>query len=149
MKTPYPELTETVKRVQDVIKKEEENFFGTIDAGLARIEKIFADMKAAGQATVQGAEAANLYTTYGVPPELFETMAARTTWPSTGPVSAAMAEHGDKSRTGEKTVMGRPIDAARRRCTDRFPGYETTRRRAKSSRKITGDHLTRSATTRK
>ena len=37
MSKAYPELTETVDRVSDVIKKEEDNFFGTIDDGLSRI----------------------------------------------------------------------------------------------------------------
>jgi alanyl-tRNA synthetase len=76
MKIPYPELQETAKRVADVIRKEEENFFGTIDAGLNRIERIFDDMRRDSRMTVGGGEAAELYQTYGVPPELFETMAA-------------------------------------------------------------------------
>ncbi len=76
MKTPYPELAETTQRVADVIKNEEANFLGTIDAGLAKTETIFAEMAKANRTTVNGAEAADLYQTYGVPPEVFETMAA-------------------------------------------------------------------------
>jgi alanyl-tRNA synthetase len=76
MRVPYPELLETAKRVADVIRKEEENFFGTIDAGLNRIERIFDEMRRGNRMTVSGGEAAELYQTFGVPPELFETMAA-------------------------------------------------------------------------
>jgi len=76
MKKPYPEIAETVERVQDVIKNEESNFFGTIDAGLARVEKIFGEMKSSNRTSVDGGEVADLYQTYGVPPEVFEAMAA-------------------------------------------------------------------------
>jgi alanyl-tRNA synthetase len=75
MKVPYPDLVETAERVASVIRKEEENFFATIDDGLSRIEKIFGDMQREGRVMVSGAEAADLYQTYGVPPELFENMA--------------------------------------------------------------------------
>ena len=63
MKTPYPELAETIERVQDVIRAEEKNFFGTIDGGLARIEKIFSEMRTKNQTTVNGSEVAELYQT--------------------------------------------------------------------------------------
>ena len=65
-----------VRRVAQVIEKEEENFFGTIDAGLAHIERVFGTMQSAGRTVVRGEDAARLYQTYGVPPELFEQMAA-------------------------------------------------------------------------
>ena len=76
MKRPYPELAETVKRVSGVIEKEEANFFGTIDAGLNRIDRVFDEMRRENRVTVDGAVAAELYQTYGVPPELFESLAA-------------------------------------------------------------------------
>ena len=70
MKRPYPELQETVKRVSSVIEKEEANFFGTIDAGLDHIKREFGEMRVENRTTVDGAVAAELYQTYGVPPEL-------------------------------------------------------------------------------
>ncbi len=76
MKGPYPELQSTIDRVSDVIRREESDFFSTIDAGLDRIASVFADMQRSGTAIVDGQEAASLYQTYGVPPELFQTMAA-------------------------------------------------------------------------
>ena len=54
MKPAYPELTETTARVADVIRKEEGNFFGTIDAGLVRIEKSFGTMRGGGRWAGQG-----------------------------------------------------------------------------------------------
>ncbi len=76
MNDPYPELTETVERVAGVIEQEEANFMGTIDNGLARIEKVFDQMKSERRGMVPPVEAADMYDTYGFPPELFETLAA-------------------------------------------------------------------------
>ena len=41
MRTPYPELGETVERVAQGIRNEEESFFATIDRGLSRAERLF------------------------------------------------------------------------------------------------------------
>src|SRR5262249_21627263 len=76
MRKPYPELSETITRVSQFTEKDKSNFCATIDAGLDRIERLFAQMKSEGRETVHGAEAAEMYTTHGFPPELFETMAA-------------------------------------------------------------------------
>ena len=76
MQNAYPELSETTKRVAGVIETEEANFLGTIDAGLDRINRVFEEMKKNNRGMVTGAEAAEMYTTHGFPPELFETMAA-------------------------------------------------------------------------
>ncbi|MCA9270873.1 MAG: alanine--tRNA ligase, partial [Planctomycetales bacterium] len=145
MKAAYPELTETVERVQEVIKKEERNFFGTIDAGLARIEKIFEDMQSSGRTSVDGSEAAELYTTFGVPAELFETMAAENNlafdWPG---FRAAMEEHGELSGKLVHTVMGDkgPIDAVKKVLHEcEFVGYETTEAKAEVKFIIAQDHL--------
>ncbi|QDV27390.1 alanine--tRNA ligase [Aureliella helgolandensis] len=76
MQSAYPELSETVTRVSEIICKEESDFFSTIGGGLERIEKVFATMTSSGSVMVDGSEAANLYQTYGVPPELFQAIAA-------------------------------------------------------------------------
>ncbi len=130
MKTAYPELEETTQRVSDVIKNEETNFFGTIDAGLARVERIFADMKGDNRTTVDGAEAAELYHTYGVPPEVFESMAAENNlafdWDG---YVRAMQQHGEASGKVVHTVMGDrgPVDAIKRVLHETpFLGYEAT-----------------------
>jgi alanyl-tRNA synthetase len=41
MAVPYPDLSETTDRVAKVIATEEEHFLGTVESGLARIERIF------------------------------------------------------------------------------------------------------------
>ncbi|MGI9458091.1 MAG: alanine--tRNA ligase [Aeoliella sp.] len=127
---PYPELEETVERVASVIEKEEANFFSTIDGGLNRIEKAFDDMRKENRTTVDGHVAAELYQTYGVPPELFEALAAEHNlafgWDG---YQDAMQEHGEASGKLTHAVMGAkgPIDSLKQahHKTD-FLGYETT-----------------------
>ena len=130
MKRPYPELGETVKRVSGVIEKEEANFFSTIDAGLNHIDRVFAEMRHDNRVTVDGAVAAELYQTYGVPPELFESLAAEHNlafdWQG---YHVAMEEHGEVSGKVQHTVMGAkgPIDSLKQALhSTEFLGYTTT-----------------------
>jgi len=128
MAPAYPELRETSERVSGVIRKEEENFFGTIDDGLARIEETFGTMRKAGRVAVDGSEAAELYQTFGVPPELFEAMAAEQNfafdWDGFG---KAMEEHGEASGKQQFDLFKTgPIEALKRVVhTTEFLGYET------------------------
>ena len=145
MQSAYPELGETAGRVSDVIRKEEENFFGTVDAGLARIEKIFDSMRSASRITVNGREAAELYQTYGVPAELFETLAAENNlafdWIG---YHKAMEEHGEVSGKVTHTVMGAvgPIDAIKKAMHRvEFLGYETTEATAELKYVVAQNHF--------
>jgi alanyl-tRNA synthetase len=101
MKSTYPELSETIERVSQVMKREESDFFSTIDSGLDRINRVFADMSSHGRLMVDGNEAASLYQTHGVPPELFQQIAAEKnfTFDWDG-YRQAMARHGDISGGG-------------------------------------------------
>jgi len=130
MKAAYPELTETAERVSSVIEKEEANFFGTIDDGLSRIERAFDDMRAADRVKVEGAVAAELYQTYGVPPELFEALAAEHNlafdWDG---YFKAMDDHGEASGKVQHAVMGAkgPIESLKHALhSSEFLGYEAT-----------------------
>ncbi|MGE0755704.1 MAG: alanine--tRNA ligase [Pirellulaceae bacterium] len=129
MKSPYPELSETVQRVANTIRAEEANFFGTIDAGLAKIERVFTDMASAGRVIVQGEEAADLYQTYGVPPELFESMASDRglTFDWDG-FREAMTRHGEKSgKIADIVFATGPMESLKASVKHtQFLGYETT-----------------------
>jgi alanyl-tRNA synthetase len=127
---PYPELVETTDRVAGVIQQEESNFFATIDGGLDRIERIFGEMKKSGRVAVSGEEAADMYTTHGFPPELFETLAAehnlKFDWPG---FRSEMERHGEESGAGRRVELFKsgPLDALKKTMhgTD-FLGYEKT-----------------------
>ncbi len=62
----YPELKENDKLIAQAIKEEEERFARTIDRGMIILDEL---LKKDG-ATIDGAEAFNLYATYGFPIEL-------------------------------------------------------------------------------
>ncbi len=138
MKQPYPELGETIERVSQVIEKEEDNFFSTIDGGLERINKIFQAMKSEGRMMVSGGEAADMYTTHGFPPELFETLAAEHnfTFDWAG-YDEAMKEHGKESGSERKIELFKsgPLDGLKKAMHGtEFVGYEM----ASASAKIVG-----------
>jgi alanyl-tRNA synthetase len=129
MRRPYPELAETVERVAGVIRREEESFLATIDGGIERIERLFAGLAQAGRDTVAGGDAAELYTTYGFPPELLETIAAerncRFDWPG---FAAAMEEHGRVSGAGSRIEVFAtgPLDSLKKTMHGSdFLGYDT------------------------
>jgi alanyl-tRNA synthetase len=131
MKNPYPELGVTVPRVAGVIEKEESNFLSTIDAGLERIERIFAQMQTEHRGMVAGAEAADMFQTHGFPPELFETLAAEHNFTfDWGGYAREMERHGVESGAGQrvgpfKTGAIESLKKAMHGST--FVGYQTTR----------------------
>lgn len=149
MSGAYPELKETIDRVAGVIEKEEANFFATIDGGLSRIETAFGEMRKENRTTVDGHVAAELYQTFGVPPELFEALAAEHNlafdWDG---YQQAMDEHGEASGKLTHTVMGSkgPIDSLKQaHHKSEFIGYETTQATASIIGIVAGrpgqDHL--------
>ncbi|MEZ6096370.1 MAG: alanine--tRNA ligase [Pirellulaceae bacterium] len=145
MRRPYPELSETIERVSSVIKREEETFLGSIDEGLARVERIFADSVNPATGMVYGRDVADLYQTYGVPPELFEAMAIEkgftVDWDG---YRDAMDEHSKTSGKIADTVMGNfgPIDELKKTVkSTKFVGYETTEHRSEIVGVIVNDVL--------
>lgn len=129
MKAAYPELGETVERVAQVVENEEAHFVGTIDSGLERVERIFAQMKGERRGTVAGGDAFELYQTYGFPPELFESMAAEHNftfdWPS---FQEEMKRHGEISGPTEKGALFKsdPLESLKKAMHgSRFVGYES------------------------
>ncbi|MCO6455902.1 MAG: alanine--tRNA ligase [Pirellulaceae bacterium] len=129
MKGPYPELLQSISRVQQVIRQEEQTFFATIDGGLARLERIFTDMEEDDRVMVDGQEAAELYTTYGLPPEVVQSLAAERnyTFDATG-FRTAMDQHGLVSGQAQFELFKTgPIEALKAALhLTEFLGYEAT-----------------------
>ncbi|SHG81155.1 alanyl-tRNA synthetase [Thermosyntropha lipolytica DSM 11003] len=75
MKDAYPELEERKGFVEEVIKREEERFFVTLNEGIRKVEEIIAKAKQEGRNIITGEEAFMLYDTYGFPMDLTEDMA--------------------------------------------------------------------------
>ncbi|MBL9124823.1 MAG: alanine--tRNA ligase, partial [Planctomycetaceae bacterium] len=125
-----PELGETVTRVAQVIEKEEANFLSTIDAGLDRLERILAEAKRENRTAITGREAADMYTTHGFPPELFQTLAAEhnLTFDWDG-FRREMEQHGLESGGGQRIELFQsgPLDALKKTMPGtEFLGYDAT-----------------------
>ncbi|MCG2682255.1 MAG: alanine--tRNA ligase [Planctomycetales bacterium] len=129
MKSPYPELSETTAAVAGAIEKEEANFLAALDVGLERIERLFKQMRDRRQGTVSGAEAAEMFQTYGFPPELFETLAAERNlafdWDG---FEKEMEKHGIESGGGRKVELFRhdPLEGLKKAMHgSEFIGYDS------------------------
>lgn len=141
-KTAYPELSQTVSRVSEAIEAEEKSFFSTIGGGMKRIGRLFEQMADEKTKTVPGDDAADLQTTYGVPPELVQTLAAEQnfTFDWDG-YRDAMDRHSIDSGGGQKVLFQTgPLETLKESLRETpFVGYEKTESSAIVKGIITGD----------
>ena len=72
MGTAYPELIAQQELIGKVMKEEEDSFLHTLETGIRLLDKKIEEAKAAGQKTLNGADAFVLYDTYGFPLDLTE-----------------------------------------------------------------------------
>ncbi len=72
----YPELRDSVQRIQTVIRQEEEQFLKNLENGQKLLADVFKKTKAAGSESVSGDDAFTLHATYGIPFEVTESLAA-------------------------------------------------------------------------
>lgn len=75
MESYYPEILEKRDFIEKIVKREEETFARTIDAGSVHLDELLAALKEAGETTVSGQDIFKLYDTYGFPVELTEELA--------------------------------------------------------------------------
>ena len=75
MESYYPEVLEKREFIEKIVKREEETFARTIDAGSGHLDSLLADLKTAGQDILEGKDIFKLYDTYGFPVELTEELA--------------------------------------------------------------------------
>ncbi len=132
MKGGYPELTDSVPRIQTVIREEEERFLRNLENGLRMLQDTFRKTRAGGSDVIAGAEAFDLHSTYGIPIEVTESLAAdqnlrvdmagfETARDAFSKVSRGTTEAADVFATG-------PLDTLKEAYHDgsKFLGYETT-----------------------
>ena len=123
----YPELSETTDRVADAIESEERAFFATIDGGVRRIDDLFDRMRSDSVTIVPGDDAADLNTTYGVPPELLQTIASERgfTFDWAG-YRAAMDRHAVDSGAGQVELFQTgPLESLKESLREtEFVGYD-------------------------
>ncbi|MFZ2694954.1 MAG: alanine--tRNA ligase, partial [Lactococcus raffinolactis] len=75
MQSYYPEVLEKRDFIEKIVKREEETFARTIDAGSKLFDEVISKLKAANKTTLDGADIFKLYDTYGFPVELTEELA--------------------------------------------------------------------------
>ncbi|MGZ7239464.1 alanine--tRNA ligase [Streptococcus pyogenes] len=75
MESYYPEVLEKHDFIEKIVKREEETFARTIDAGSGHLDSLLAQLKAEGKDTLEGKDIFKLYDTYGFPVELTEELA--------------------------------------------------------------------------
>lgn len=130
MKVTYPELTETVERVQRTMKTEEQGFLNVVESGIARVTPMIATLRESKQTSFPGEQLFELHTTYGVPIELTEKLTLDAGLvPDMEHYQRLMTEHEGTSNTGEKGVMGGggAVEQIKNEVkSTRFVGYEKT-----------------------
>lgn len=99
MESYYPEILEKRDFIEKIIKREEEIFARTIDAGSGHLDQLLAQLKAKGQDRLDGKDIFKLYDTYGFPVELTEELAEDAGYKiDHAGFTAAMKEQQDRAR---------------------------------------------------
>jgi alanyl-tRNA synthetase len=155
MGAAYPELRESVPRIQNVIRDEEERFLRTLENGLRLLEDTFRKTSAAGSDTIDGRLAFDLHQTYGIPVEITESLAADHNLRIDRPeFEAARSAHAATSRGSAEAAdvfATGPLDTLKEAYHDgsEFLGYETTEADARVIGIVEQNRLAESATTGK
>jgi alanyl-tRNA synthetase len=137
LKKPYPELAESVARVQTVVREEEEQFLKNLENGLKLLNDVFRKTKAAGSDVISGKDMFTLHATFGIPFEVTESLAAdHNLGVDRAGFEKAMAEHSKVSRgsTEAANVFATgPLDTLKEAFHhgSEFLGYTTTEAEAR------------------
>ncbi|MGQ0635493.1 MAG: alanine--tRNA ligase [Planctomycetaceae bacterium] len=130
MRRPYPETTQTVERVQLVVKAEEEYFLRTVDKGLKKLERCIETLRKEGRDMLSGDDAFDLHQTDGFLIELTEAIAARNNLKvDRGRFRELMERHrgvSGKEAFDDSVMKAGPLDVLRETCTGtEFLGYDS------------------------
>ena len=151
MARPYPELRDSIPRIQTVIREEEEQFLRNLEGGLRRLTDTFRKTKAAGSDTVSGDDAFDLQQTYGIPVEVTESLATDQNLAiDMAGVEARRKKHAEISRgtTEAAAVFATgPLDTLKESYHggSEFLGYDTTEAGGKVIGLLAHGHLADSA----
>jgi len=149
MRGGYPDLGETVPRVQMTIRAEEEQFLGTIERGLRKLEKSVENARKRNSDLISGEEAFDLHQTDGFLIELTDAFAAEHNLRvDRAGYQACMERHQQISGRGafaDSVMKAGPLDTLRETAAaTEFLGYETTEADAKIIGIVAADRLVES-----
>ena len=129
MKAAYPEITQTVESVANVIREEELQFLTIVDRGIPKFQKLADKAKSSGNAVLSGEAAFDLHQTDGFLIELTESLAAQAGLNvDRAAFDRCKSEHETKSGSGafSSSVMAAgPLDKLKQRGGTKFLGYES------------------------
>ncbi len=137
MSRPYPELSESVGRIQTTVQQEEEQFLQLLENGLRLLDDIFRKTSASGSELISGDDAFTLHGTHGIPIEIVESLATDRNLRVDRPgFEIARKKHARISRgtTGAADVFATgPLDTLKKEYHhgSEFVGYTTTRESAR------------------
>jgi alanyl-tRNA synthetase len=152
MRGPYPELGQSVPRIQTIIREEEEQFLKNLENGLKLLSETFRKTKASGSDLVSGKDAFRLHATCGIPVEVTESLAAdQNLRVDMAGFKTEMEEHERISRgtTDAAAVFSTgPLDALKKgyHAGSEFVGYHTTEEQARVIGIVAKNMLAESAT---
>lgn len=152
MKKPYPDLAESVVRIQNLIKLEEEQFLRNLENGLKVLSDTFRKTTAGGNDRVSGADAFELHATFGIPVEVTQSLAGdQGLAVDMDGFEKARAEHSAVSRgTTEAAAVFTlgPVDEIKKQQSGQgteFLGYQSSEATANVVGLIAGDQILKSA----
>jgi len=130
MKTPYPELGESIQTIEEVIQEEESQFLSVIEKGLHKFDTFLEKAKQENSSTISGDDAFDLHQTDGFLIELTEALAAKNNLDiDRKQFNSLMEQHkvGSGSGAFADSVMAEgPLDALRKTSGEtEFLGYDT------------------------
>ncbi len=129
MKAAYPEITQTVDSVANVILEEEKQFLTIVDRGMPKFQKLADKAKSSG-GVLSGEAAFDLHQTDGFLIELTESLAAGSGLKvDRAQFEARVKQHEAKSGSGafaNSVMAAGPIDSLRKQGGTEFLGYEKT-----------------------
>jgi alanyl-tRNA synthetase len=152
MKAAYPDISESVVRVQNIIKLEEEQFLQNLENGLKKLSDTFRKTSAGGHSAVSGKDAFELHATYGIPVEVTQSLAGdQNLAVDMEGFTKAQEEHSKVSRgTTEAAAVFTvgPVDEVKRKQKGQgteFLGYQGTEATATVVGLIAGENLLENA----
>ena len=75
MKGGYPDLADSVPRIQTVVREEEERFLRNLENGMRLLQDTFRKTSATGSDVIAAKDAFSLHATYGIPVEIVDSLA--------------------------------------------------------------------------
>jgi alanyl-tRNA synthetase len=120
----FPEITAQEKFVCKVIQEEESGFFRTLATGLKLIDEIEDSMKKAGETTLKGEKAFELYDTFGFPLDLTQLIAQEKGLKvDVEGFNKAMQQQKERSRNAEESSQSDWVVLQQSELTE-FVGYD-------------------------